>query len=258
MYIVFSDLDGTILDDHDYSYQDSLPGIESLKYLNIPLILVSSKTHAEMLIIRQNLGLNTPFVFENGGGIADLPMENNSITLLGSGIESLQSYSRLLRDMIHAPVHFMHEMSIPQIMEITGLSRTEVKQAQYRLTSLPFILADGRLLSPGELLPINLELQNHQLTVSLGKKFMHLHSSMTNKGNAIEILINHYQNAFQSQIVSIGIGDSLLDLPMLKKTTISFLVQNIPCDIPHIQYTHKSGPAGFSESIKHVLNTVAT
>ncbi len=65
--VVVSDLDGTLLHRETYSFDEALPGIASLKERAIPVILVSSKTRAEIEPIREALGLEDPFVVENGG-----------------------------------------------------------------------------------------------------------------------------------------------------------------------------------------------
>ena len=65
--LVVSDLDGTLLHQETYSFDEALPGIASLKERQIPVILVSSKTRAEIEPIREALGLEDPFVVENGG-----------------------------------------------------------------------------------------------------------------------------------------------------------------------------------------------
>ena len=46
--LVFTDLDGTLLDHHDYSYDAALPTLRRLKKANIPLIFNTSKTAAEV------------------------------------------------------------------------------------------------------------------------------------------------------------------------------------------------------------------
>jgi hypothetical protein len=53
--VVFSDLDGTLLDHETYSFDAARPGLDALKSRGIPLILASSKTRAEM----QDLGTAT-------------------------------------------------------------------------------------------------------------------------------------------------------------------------------------------------------
>ena len=79
--IVFTDLDGTLLDHDTYSWQEAAPALEALRIKGVPLILCSSKTRAEMLVLWQELGLSHPFITENGGGI--FAPETNPITGAG-------------------------------------------------------------------------------------------------------------------------------------------------------------------------------
>ena len=68
MYIVFSDLDGTLLDNR-YEFDEAEDGLNILRERNIPLILCSSKTRLEIEELRLRLKNNEPFVAENGGAI---------------------------------------------------------------------------------------------------------------------------------------------------------------------------------------------
>ena len=65
-YLIFSDLDGTLLDHHDYSFESASAALALISKLEIPLILNSSKTEVEIRAIRKNLNNNDPFVVENG------------------------------------------------------------------------------------------------------------------------------------------------------------------------------------------------
>jgi len=67
--VVFTDLDGTLLDHQTYEWEEAKPALNRCKALQVPLILVSSKTRAEMDVLRHELGLISPFISENGGGI---------------------------------------------------------------------------------------------------------------------------------------------------------------------------------------------
>ncbi|RPH76966.1 MAG: hypothetical protein EHM80_13515, partial [Nitrospiraceae bacterium] len=79
--IVFTDLDGSLLDGTTYSYKAAIPALTALREQGIPLVMVSSKTRAEMEPIRQRLNLHDPFIVENGGavfvphGLFDFPLE---------------------------------------------------------------------------------------------------------------------------------------------------------------------------------------
>jgi len=52
MFLVFSGLDGTILDERTYSFRQSLPGIALLRERIIPLVLSSTNPFEEMTIYR--------------------------------------------------------------------------------------------------------------------------------------------------------------------------------------------------------------
>ena len=68
--IIFSDLDGTLLDQRrGYSFDEASPALEAVRDKGIPLILCSSKTRAEVEVIRGRMGNEDPYIVENGGAI---------------------------------------------------------------------------------------------------------------------------------------------------------------------------------------------
>ena len=67
--VVFTDLDGTLLDHHSYSWAAAEEALKELERRRVPLVLVTSKTRAEVEALQRKLGSVQPFVTENGGGI---------------------------------------------------------------------------------------------------------------------------------------------------------------------------------------------
>jgi mannosyl-3-phosphoglycerate phosphatase len=67
--IIFTDLDGTLLDYDTYSFEKALPALQLLRERDIPLIISSSKTAKEVVFYREQLENDHPFISENGGGI---------------------------------------------------------------------------------------------------------------------------------------------------------------------------------------------
>ncbi|AMX04510.1 mannosyl-3-phosphoglycerate phosphatase [Enterobacter asburiae] len=68
--LIFSDLDGSLLDIHTYEWQPAMPWLDRLMDNQVPVILCSSKTAAEMLDLQLDLGLEgLPFIAENGAVI---------------------------------------------------------------------------------------------------------------------------------------------------------------------------------------------
>ena len=67
--LVFSDLDGTLLDHHTYSFAAALPMLDKLKSQQIPVIPNTSKTFAELTEFTEQLDKDGPFIVENGAAI---------------------------------------------------------------------------------------------------------------------------------------------------------------------------------------------
>jgi mannosyl-3-phosphoglycerate phosphatase len=66
--VVFTDLDGTLLDEN-YSCKKMLPIISRLLELGFRIVLCSSKTRREIEFYRKALGIDDPFISENGAAI---------------------------------------------------------------------------------------------------------------------------------------------------------------------------------------------
>ena len=67
--LIFTDLDGCLLNKADYRYDDALPVLQRLSVAQIPVVLCSSKTRSEMSALQEELSLSgSPMTCENGGG----------------------------------------------------------------------------------------------------------------------------------------------------------------------------------------------
>jgi mannosyl-3-phosphoglycerate phosphatase len=65
--VVFTDLDGTLLDHATYFFEPARPALDALAEAGIPVVLCTSKTRAETGRWRAALGNADPFIVENGG-----------------------------------------------------------------------------------------------------------------------------------------------------------------------------------------------
>ena len=68
--VVFTDLDGTLLDHDSYAWTAAAPALDALKQAGVPLVLASSKTAAEIAALHAELGLGrTPAIVKKGAGL---------------------------------------------------------------------------------------------------------------------------------------------------------------------------------------------
>ena len=65
--VIFSDLDGSLLNHSDYSYSEARPALERVIRNQVPLIFVTSKTRPEVEVLHREMQIEEPFVVENGG-----------------------------------------------------------------------------------------------------------------------------------------------------------------------------------------------
>ena len=84
--LLFSDLDGTLLDHDSYDWSPAKPALKKLAASNIPVVLNSSKTAGEIRTVREQLGNTAPFIVENGAAVI-VPAN-----CFGPGPEQVQSF----------------------------------------------------------------------------------------------------------------------------------------------------------------------
>jgi mannosyl-3-phosphoglycerate phosphatase len=128
--VVITDLDGTLLDHHSYSYAAALPALNRLKQLAIPLILCSSKTATELQQLRNRLDNDAPFVSENGACI-HLPGKDGRIQTIPFAPPRTAILALLRRIRQEHGFRFcgFADMDAAQIAQLTGLTVAEAQPA---------------------------------------------------------------------------------------------------------------------------------
>ena len=143
--IVFTDLDGTLLDHQTYHWDPAAPALDALKAADIPVILVSSKTLAELRQLRQALALPHPVVAENGalidvpdGYFAQAPEALKPIV----SRQDLQAAYLEVKAMEDYHCQAFFEMGPEGIAKATGLSLSQAELANQRAATEPLLWSD--------------------------------------------------------------------------------------------------------------------
>ncbi len=259
-FIIFTDLDGTLLDHHSYSYDEARPGLQLIRDHKAPLVMVSSKTFDEMILLHGELRLSGPFIFENGGGIAwkseatDGP-DPFRLEINGKTARELEELFPVAEDILNFRGIPLSAMSPEEVAENTGLPLERARLARKRRASLPFLIKEESPLQEIDLDKACTLLKKYNLSITRGGRFYHLITLGASKGSAIKMVLDHYTEISHAEpITSVGIGDSENDLSMLKSVGRPFLVRrhdgtHLHSDLPGIVYTDNAGPAGFTEAI---------
>lgn len=262
MYIIFSDLDGTLLDHSSYNFDKAIEGLHILKQRNIPLILCSSKTRLEIEDIRIKIENKDPFIVENGGAIF-IPEEyfkktfdkvkiidNYLVIEIGFRYPVIRKKLEELKGIVSCSLRGFGDMTEEEISQLTNLSINGSKKASKREYTEPFILDDKM-----QRIKIMKALKGTKFSITKGGRFFHL-LGPNDKGLAVRILTDIYkENYGEETIVSIGIGDSKNDIPMLENVSYSFAVKksNDEFDrnivLHNVKLVDGIGPVGWNKII---------
>ena len=270
-YVIFTDLDGTLLDAESYSFEEAVPALEAVRAHNIPLVLVSSKTRAEMEPLRRRLRHSGPFIVENGAavfiphGLFHFPLERTRIKSpydvieLGLPYYMLRDVLKQIEEAVETPISGFGDLSVDEVMRLTNLSYADAALAKMREYDEPFLIEGP----PALLEEVCRQIVTRGLRWTKGGRLFHL-TGDNDKGEAAELLLRCYQRQYRMQhqsdrVESVGIGDSINDAPLLAMVDHPILVQKP--DGSYDPDIHVSGmipargigPAGWNDAILHFL-----
>jgi mannosyl-3-phosphoglycerate phosphatase len=253
--MMFSDVDGTFMDFNTYSIGPALEGVDLLKKNSIPLVLVSSKTFAEMTEIMEQAGLYSHFAFENGCGIA-LPDGKGGYTMeiSGPGTAVLEQRLAEIEKLSDRKLISILAMSDEDISAYSGLDIHRSALSKKRLATLPFITDDRTLFTDSDLDEINIKLAGSGLGVTRGGRFNHLLPSRAGKSYAVRKIYTFYNTG--SGVKTAACGDSYNDLGMLDNVDAGYIVRKPDGSFmtgTEFLVTAGSGPEGFTEAVKDFI-----
>ena len=269
--IVYTDLDGCLLDSITFSYEPATPALEALRSQRIPLVLVSSKTRAEIEPLRQRLSHHDPFIVENGAavfvprGLFDFPLERARVRIPYDVIELGLPYS-ILRDVLKqieknvaTPLRGFGDLSVDEVMQVTELGRQDAFLAKQREYDEPYLLEGPTALIE----EVCRQIVVRGLRWTKGGRFFHL-TGDNNKGQAAALLLRCYQRqrllqGDSDRVETVGIGDSVNDAPLLAVVDHPILVQkpdgsyDPDIHIPGMIRASGIGPIGWNHAVQELL-----
>ena len=261
--IIFTDLDGTLLDADNYSYTAAQDAIDKLIKAKIPIICCTSKTHLEVIETQKSLGISDPFIVENGSAIfftkgyftnielSLRELDGYQFLILGSEYKEVLNFFDDWKSQHKLSVTGFHEMAVEQIIELTDLNYNEAELAQKRFFSEPFILNNVKDLPDSAIKDIT----NNGFRLLRGNRFYHLLGN-SDKGAAVRKLSELFKQKWNvDKLITVGIGDSMNDLEMLKTVDKPVLVKKPSGNheerikIDNLLHTKGVGPAGWQEAV---------
>lgn len=248
--IVVTDLDGTLLDHHSYSYDPAKPLLSKLSEAGIPVIANTSKTRAEWLHMAGEIGNRDPFVVENGSAIC---FPDGECAVFGETRERILEILQGLRENYRFESYA--DWDVEGVMEKTGLDRESATRSAEREFSEPLVW----LGSEEEKTAFCEEIHALGLNTLQGGRFLHV-LGQTDKGKAVEFL----RERFSKTPTIIALGDGPNDIAMLKAADIGIIIAtptgrvlDFEADNRIIRSKHQ-GPEGWVETLSPLIEEFPT
>lgn len=248
--VVFTDLDGTLLDHVSYDWTPARPALERLDAIGAPVVLSSSKTGAEIAVFQERMGLTAyPAIVENGAGLLTS----------GTSIPAAQDYAKLRAALDRVPADLrplfrgFGDMDLATLVAATGLAPDDAARAKARAFSEPGLwLGDAATRAA-----FVTALDRLGISARQGGRFLTLSFGKTKADRMAEVTAQ-----YQPQHV-IALGDAPNDIEMLEAADIGVVIAN-----PHhtrlpplegeeegrIIRTEDPGPKGWNIAVLTILD----
>jgi mannosyl-3-phosphoglycerate phosphatase len=264
--LVFTDLDGTLLDHACYSYDAAKTGLERIRCQQIPLIFTTSKTRLEIERLQAAMKIREPFIAENGAAIffpdgyrkfkIDVGFRLPPYTVIKMGV----TYSEIRRFFYSVKERFnlkgFGDLSVGEIELLTGLSPEQSSLAKQREFTEPFLIEDETKI--GEIVALA---ASRGIQITSGGRFFHLIGMQQDKGRAVRQCAQIFSKNTDGGVVSIGLGDSANDISMLKSVDIPILLPHDDgtyedIDLFNLIKADNPGSRGWNDAILEALSNL--
>lgn len=256
--ILFSDLDGTLLDHDSYDWRPARPALDRLAQLGLPLVLNSSKTAAELAVLREQLDNHHPYIVENGASVV-IPAD-----YFGPGPEQVITSGRPRQAILDCLAQLrgrgfsftgFSDLTDHELADLTGLSRDAAARALRRHATEP-LLWQG---DAGSLASFREALAGRGLRLVEGGRFWHVMDAF-DKADGLNLLMRAWRRHWPSRrLLSVALGDSPNDQQMLAGADIAVIIhsaRSARVELPaghRVIHSRAPGPEGWNGCVQQLL-----
>jgi mannosyl-3-phosphoglycerate phosphatase len=253
--IIFSDLDGCLLNKHDYDWRAAELCLKRLVSLEIPVVIATSKTSAEIECLVAELPMiPAPFIAENGGTIHWGPLRSDQRPEFECAGIARQKILKILAGLTSTyRFRSFETLGCAGVMEQTDLSESQAQLALRRQSTEPLLWED----TDENLEQFQTILRQNHLTLTKGGRFWHV-AGHTSKGEALKRVAAAYNDA---DATLVAIGDSPIDQSMLDLVDIPVGIRvagnlGVSLSTPPGIVPESEGAAGWAEAVTEILDRI--
>jgi mannosyl-3-phosphoglycerate phosphatase len=265
-FVVFTDLDGSLLDHDTYSFENARPALERIRDQRIPLVFTSSKTRPEIETLQATMGIQEPFIVENGaavffpdgyrrwrvdGGIRQPPY---TVIRLGATYREIRRFVQAVRP--DFKIQGFGDLSAEDLQRLSGLSLAQAGLAKQREFTEPMLLDDDARISD-----LRSIAEASGFAIVRGGRFYHLMGSGQDKGVAVKRAVSVFLQNIGQRPCTIGLGDSANDTTLLESVDIPILIPHLDgsyedLELAGLRKARHPGSRGWNDMILELLGTL--
>ena len=254
--LIFTDLDGSLLHRDTFRFDEIKDYLKEIISKGIYIIPNTSKTDKEILEFNNELGINIPYISENGASINGLDLLNKDLPqqlILSREKDTLlKIFKNIVPIKLQNKCKWLSEMDKKNQTLIFGLHDEKLDMALNRKYTIPFLF-QGTKNEKKELSKI---IKNKNLFLQEGGRVIHL-TDKVNKAKALQVFVRFFKRN-NKNVKTIAVGDNYNDLEMLKTSDFPCLVFNDKFTLDEIPInnlitTNKPSPEGWADVIKMAL-----
>ena len=269
-YVVFTALEGSLLDPQSLSWSATGEALDELERRHIPLVLVSQGTRAQLEPLRGKLQHAHPFITESGGGLF-LPDGYFSLRLEGAVraaryfcVPFGQPYAEVtaaleeIAAQVGADVVGYSRMTAREIARNTGETTRVAELARQREFSERFFFAGA---TEDAMRRFEEAAHREHWEAVRGNPFWEFRSVASND-RALRYLMRLYRSAApRTRLTSVAIGSMASDLSLLSAADSVILIPRpgmgfdatLATAFPAATHAPCPGPAGWGQAVTKLL-----
>ncbi len=273
--VLFTDLDGTLLDYRGYTWAPAERAVRALLQRAVPMVFCSSKTRAEQRMFQKELGLLDPMIVENGSAVV-VPhgpltaaldrlvdaerirrRDGYDVATFGVPVDVVRAALREIRTTEGIVFRGYADMTLDEVVESTGLPEAAARRAREREFSETVTVQGGPTAW-------------RRLMAALEERGLHCFGSGpkgsivgldADKGEAVKLVAELYRLVAGDdgpRPRTAAIGDAANDAPMLRAVDRAFLVEGpgggwAPVDVDGLERVEGVGPSGWRRAVERLL-----
>lgn len=281
MLVIFSDLDGTLLDYDGSSWQRAGGAVQHVRERRIPLVFTSSKTLQEQMAYQHEMDLNEPMIVESGGAIVvprgylpddvveawaqeETTGEGSELTSVGRRwiVGLARSHDQVIRAVTEVreetgiPVRGITEMPLAQVLARSGLTEAMAMRARSREYSELVHLEGDR----GAWNEVRRVFEERGFGLHGNGPFATVVDLATDKGRGVRLMTELLRRSGEGRgLETVALGDGRSDVPMFEAVDRAFLVERagggwIEVDLPNVEKVTGVGPHGWEPVVRKLLD----